>query len=115
MPLVLLGLLIVLAGPGLFASDPPVGKPQPPLRLPGHEGRNQSWGGSTTVYFGNGCFWERQYAYVNVEQGKWGRGDADVSSVVGYAGGKGGAGPDGKVCYHHSGAQDDVYSSLGHA
>ncbi len=47
---------------------------------------------------GNGCFWGRQYDFVNTEQAM-GRQANDISAVVGYAGGKA-AGPDGKVCYY---------------
>eukprot|EP00750_Incisomonas_marina_P030340 INCI7467.2.p1 GENE.INCI7467.2~~INCI7467.2.p1 ORF type:complete len:205 (+),score=36.37 INCI7467.2:55-615(+) len=63
------------------------------------------------VVLGNGCFWERQYAYVMLERtdSLFGRGLYNLTSRAGYAGGPG-TGLDGKVCYHHSGGdQTDVY------
>jgi len=79
-------------------------------------------GECTKVYFADGCFWERQFAYVMVEKNEGGpfqRKGGSVTSVVGYAGGKNGAkatGKDGLVCYHHSGGnQDNTYGHLGHA
>ena len=42
-----------------------------------------------------------------------GRGSAEISSVVGYAGGLK-SGPDGKVCYYYSDPRT-VYERLGHA
>lgn len=72
------------------------------------------WGeNSTVVYLGNGCFWERQYDYVMIEQQAWGRPQAQVSSLVGYAGGKG-VSSSGHVCYS-SWSQGYVYAELGHA
>lgn len=66
----------------------------------------------TRVYLGNGCFWERQYAYSNLEQDKFKRDMVNVTSVSGYAGsvctGRGGL-----VCYH--GALGSDYGALGHA
>lgn len=47
------------------------------------------------IYFGNGCFWGRQFEFVNAEAAL-GRDAADISAVVGYAGGRQ-QGPDGKV------------------
>lgn len=83
--------------------------------------------GDTLVYFGNGCFWERQYAMVNIEMGcnlkyktpacnrPFHRDLAQVSSVVGYAGGTRQS-PSGKVCYHHKGDSIDgtQYEELGY-
>jgi hypothetical protein len=51
-----------------------------------------------SVYFGNGCFWGRQYDMVNTEKAL-GRTPEAMSAVVGYAGGRV-AGPDGRVCYY---------------
>ncbi|KAG1665553.1 hypothetical protein FOA52_000699 [Chlamydomonas sp. UWO 241] len=65
-----------------------------------------------TVYFGNGCFWGRQKEFVDTEK-LMGRLPAQISSVVGYAGGPK-AGPDGKVCYYYSDPRT-VYEKLGHA
>ena len=81
---------------------------------------------SDYIILGNGCFWEREYAYVNVEQRcsakyptphcahPFGRSDAEVTSVVGYFGGLR-VSPSGRVCYHHAGGGADLYSALGHA
>ncbi len=49
-----------------------------------------------TVYFGNGCFWGRQFDFVETEKRQLGRKPEQVSAVVGYAGGRL-AGPDGRV------------------
>jgi len=69
-------------------------------------------GNSTLLYLGNGCFWERQWAYLNIEMHDFKRPDAALTSVVGYAGGR--APPENDyVCYHTGDAHD--YSSLGHA
>lgn len=79
--------------------------------------RTQKWpaqyitANSTWVYLGNGCFWERQKAYVDIELNSFRRPGANVSALVGYAGGS----PADRVCYHHRGSQSDVYSHLGHA
>lgn len=67
------------------------------------------------VYFGNGCFWGRQYDFVNAEK-SLGRKPEDLSAVVGYAGGRLQS-PSGKVCYYYAGTVDkgSVYEGLGHA
>lgn len=39
------------------------------------------------VYFGNGCFWGRQKDFVDAEK-SMGRSAEQISSVVGYAGGR---------------------------
>lgn len=90
------------------------------LRSAQHDGSRSRNQNRTVVYLGNGCFWERQFAYVQVEgEAPFGRTAASApTAVVGYAGGTGGtggAGPGGLVCYHHSGSQANVYSHLGHA
>eukprot|EP00199_Chlamydomonas_sp_CCMP681_P006926 CAMPEP_0119107442 /NCGR_PEP_ID=MMETSP1180-20130426/10152_1 /TAXON_ID=3052 ORGANISM="Chlamydomonas cf sp, Strain CCMP681" /NCGR_SAMPLE_ID=MMETSP1180 /ASSEMBLY_ACC=CAM_ASM_000741 /LENGTH=283 /DNA_ID=CAMNT_0007092929 /DNA_START=115 /DNA_END=966 /DNA_ORIENTATION=+ len=64
------------------------------------------------VYFGNGCFWGRQYDYVQTEL-SMGREEQQLSAVAGYAGGRA-VGPDGKVCYVFSDPRT-VYERLGHA
>lgn len=69
---------------------------------------------STTVYFGNGCFWGRQKDFVDVEQGLLKRSPEQTSAVVGYAGGRT-TSPDGKVCYYYSKNPANVYERLGHA
>jgi peptide methionine sulfoxide reductase MsrA len=68
------------------------------------------------VYFGNGCFWGRQYDFVQTEK-ELGRQMGDISAVVGYAGG---AVPfkdpsNNKVCYYYTPEKDNVYEPLGHA
>mmetsp|Transcript_64418 Transcript_64418/g.123980 ORF Transcript_64418/g.123980 Transcript_64418/m.123980 type:complete len:333 (-) Transcript_64418:75-1073(-) len=65
------------------------------------------------VYFGCGCFWHVQHEFVQAEKRHLARSDSELTSLVGYAGGLGGA-RDNKVCYHNAlGASD--YGSLGHA
>ena len=74
--------------------------------------RNYNYTRSTgVVYLGNGCFWERQWAYVGIERdanGPFKRAAGNVTSVVGYAGGSDYA----QVCYHSGLAHD--YGPLGH-
>ncbi|KAJ9520188.1 hypothetical protein QJQ45_030107, partial [Haematococcus lacustris] len=79
------------------------------------------------VYFGNGCFWGRQFDFVSAEKAL-GRGPEQISAVVGYAGGRQ-TGPDGKVCYYladprlpaasrhgpDAASPQTVYEKLGHA
>ena len=48
------------------------------------------------VYFGCGCFWHVQHEFVEAEKKLLGRGDMEVTSYAGYAGGKAGA-KEGKV------------------
>lgn len=64
------------------------------------------------VYFGNGCFWGRQKDYVDAEK-SLGRSPDQISSVVGYAGGRE-QGSKGLVCYYY-GPKSTVYEELGHA
>jgi peptide methionine sulfoxide reductase MsrA len=67
------------------------------------------------VYWGSGCFWGRQYEFVTqLEQGFFGRSDAQITAVGGYAGGRAGLGPDGLCCYHNAANASD-YAALGHA
>jgi peptide methionine sulfoxide reductase MsrA len=65
------------------------------------------------VYFGCGCFWHVQHEFVEAERKILGRSDSELTTFVGYAGGRAGA-RDGKVCYHNA-AQVSDYGSLGHA
>lgn len=67
----------------------------------------------TPVYFGNGCFWGRQYDFAQTELKALGRPGQQVSAVVGYAGGRQQP-ADGKVCYYY-GPEGSVYEKLGHA
>ena len=48
------------------------------------------------IYFGVGCFWHVQHEFVEAEKKLLGRGDMEVTSYAGYAGGKAGA-KEGKV------------------
>lgn len=65
------------------------------------------------VYFGNGCFWGRQYDFVKAEE-DMGRTGKDISAVVGYAGGRQ-TSPSNKVCYYYTPEVDTIYEKLGHA
>jgi peptide methionine sulfoxide reductase MsrA len=66
------------------------------------------------VYFGCGCFWHVQHEFVEAEKKILGRSDDELTARAGYAGGKGGLGSDGKVCYHNARNLGD-YGKLGHA
>ena len=71
--------------------------------------------GTIDVHLGNGCFWERQWVYYKVEteeNGPFQRKDADVTALVGYAGGMV-ANASGPVCYHTGDARD--YAAHGFA
>eukprot|EP00457_Paulinella_chromatophora_P010113 gb/GEZN01010202.1/.p1 GENE.gb/GEZN01010202.1/~~gb/GEZN01010202.1/.p1 ORF type:complete len:323 (+),score=31.48 gb/GEZN01010202.1/:201-1169(+) len=80
----------------------------------------------TAIWLGNGCFWERQYAYVNIELNcdfnpkptpapclkPFNRSKANITSKAGYAGGFG----KGLACYHSGDRNDGTsYELLGHA
>jgi peptide methionine sulfoxide reductase MsrA len=65
------------------------------------------------VYFGNGCYWGRQYDMIKTEE-SMGRTAKDISAVVGYAGGRK-TSPSGKVCYYYTNELDTIYEKLGHA
>mmetsp|Transcript_15108 Transcript_15108/g.34396 ORF Transcript_15108/g.34396 Transcript_15108/m.34396 type:complete len:196 (+) Transcript_15108:27-614(+) len=64
------------------------------------------------VYFGVGCFWHIQHEFVEAERSLLKRGDTELTSRAGYAGGKA-AGKGGKVCYHNFQSIAD-YGKLGH-
>jgi len=69
----------------------------------------------TEIYLGNGCFWERQWAYYVVEtnaSGPFVRTPNAFTAKCGYAGGQAPATAD-QVCYHSDDARD--YTTLGHA
>jgi peptide methionine sulfoxide reductase MsrA len=66
----------------------------------------------TPIYFGNGCFWGRQYDFINTEK-SLGRDTSKLSALVGYAGGQAKS-PDGRVCYYY-GPRPTQYEGLGHA
>lgn len=68
------------------------------------------------VYLGNGCFWERQWAYYVVETAKGGpfvRAPVDITARTGYAGGTPPPADSPSVCYHTGDGRD--YGRLGHA
>jgi len=67
---------------------------------------------ANAYYFANGCFWGRQHTFYDVERAL-GRSDDEVTSVVGYAGGRGGSGTADAVCYYY-GPSETVYERLGH-
>ena len=70
------------------------------------------------IFFGNGCFWERMWSFVQLEQA-WDRRLTNITARAGYTGGAG-TDSNGKVCYHCSIAGLPVwcmkdYAQLGHA
>ena len=97
----------------LSGSSPPPANVAAPSVAPQNAAPPSS-PGSVFVYLGNGCFWERQWAYVEVETHAWQRAAVNVSSKVGYAGGSK-AGASGRVCYHCGLVCPDDYSTLGHS
>ena len=64
------------------------------------------------VYFGVGCFWHIQHEFVVAERSVLQRGDSQLTSRAGYAGGKA-VGDGGRVCYHNILSVAD-YGRLGH-
>jgi peptide methionine sulfoxide reductase MsrA len=66
-----------------------------------------------TIYFGNGCFWGRQYDFINAEKSLGRKEPKQMSAVVGYAGGRTPS-KDGRVCYYYA-PGSTIYESLGHA
>lgn len=66
----------------------------------------------TDVYFGVGCFWHIQHEFVEAERKLLGRGDHQLTSRAGYAGGTK-TGSEGRVCYHNFQGLAD-YGKLGH-
>lgn len=66
----------------------------------------------TDVYFGVGCFWHIQHEFVEAESKLLGRGDKELTSLTGYAGGKS-TDKEGRVCYHNFQSIAD-YGKLGH-
>lgn len=72
-------------------------------------------GSSDTIslYFGDGCFWGRQYTFTtDFEQKLLGREGVGITSIGGFAGGAGHATHD--VCYHNANNTND-YAEQGHA
>mmetsp|Transcript_24675 Transcript_24675/g.50650 ORF Transcript_24675/g.50650 Transcript_24675/m.50650 type:complete len:190 (+) Transcript_24675:54-623(+) len=66
----------------------------------------------TDVYFGVGCFWHIQHEFVEAERKLLGRGDKELTSLTGYAGGRS-TDKEGRVCYHNFQSVAD-YGKLGH-
>lgn len=64
------------------------------------------------VYYGVGCYWHIQHEFVEAERKLLGRGDKDLTSRTGYAGGTS-ADKEGRVCYHNFQGVAD-YGKLGH-
>jgi len=64
------------------------------------------------VYFGVGCFWHVQHEFVDAERRILNRGDREITSTTGYAGGRT-TGKDGAVCYHNLQGKGD-YGENGH-
>eukprot|EP00241_Pyramimonas_parkeae_P012784 CAMPEP_0114232050 /NCGR_PEP_ID=MMETSP0058-20121206/4391_1 /TAXON_ID=36894 /ORGANISM="Pyramimonas parkeae, CCMP726" /LENGTH=263 /DNA_ID=CAMNT_0001343481 /DNA_START=110 /DNA_END=901 /DNA_ORIENTATION=+ len=70
-------------------------------------------GERVSIYFGSGCFWGRQKDFADVEKQVLGRSSAEVTSLVGYAGGH----PEAvkrRACYYHA-PHDLIYENQGHA
>lgn len=66
-----------------------------------------------SVYFGCGCFWHVQHAFVLLEMSELCRQGRSITARVAYAGGKR-TGADDLVCYHNAMGKAD-YGALGHA
>jgi peptide methionine sulfoxide reductase MsrA len=66
----------------------------------------------TDVYFGVGCYWHIQHEFVEAERKLLGRGDKELTSRTGYAGGTA-TDKEGRVCYHNFQGVAD-YGKLGH-
>eukprot|EP00557_Chaetoceros_sp_GSL56_P009408 CAMPEP_0176490282 /NCGR_PEP_ID=MMETSP0200_2-20121128/7784_1 /TAXON_ID=947934 /ORGANISM="Chaetoceros sp., Strain GSL56" /LENGTH=279 /DNA_ID=CAMNT_0017887571 /DNA_START=116 /DNA_END=955 /DNA_ORIENTATION=- len=64
------------------------------------------------VYFGVGCFWHIQHEFVEAERKLLSRGDKELTSRTGYAGGTA-TDKEGRVCYHNLQGVAD-YGKLGH-
>jgi peptide methionine sulfoxide reductase MsrA len=64
------------------------------------------------VYFGVGCFWHIQHEFVEAERKLLSRGDNELTSRTGYAGGTA-TDKEGRVCYHNLQGVAD-YGKLGH-
>ena len=100
--------LVLFSSVAFLFAHPSRSSSSKPARSP----RNAS---AHEIYLGNGCFWERQWAYYKVETnpvGPFAREPNSFSAKVGYAGGN--APPESEgVCYHSGDSRD--YSALGHA
>ena len=103
---------------GCIAGAPPLdAAPLPPLPVqPAPPPPAPAAPASIDIYLGNGCFWERQWAYYVVETDRgrpFGRPADNFTAIVGYAGGRRPTNNASEVCYHSGDARD--YSTLGHA
>ena len=107
----------------------------PPSAPPSVDATSSRTGNLTRLYVGMGCFWELQWATTRLEMNTWGRcttagngpnfvhpwragescGADSVTSKCGYAGGNGGLGAGGRVCYRCGLGCVDDYDHLGHA
>ena len=109
--LALAALVLIAAPENRVTKDAPVQQLTPPTPAAGQAQLSST----IDIYLGNGCFWERQWAYFGVETsatGAFKRAAKAFSAKVGYAGGR--APSEGNaVCYHTGDARD--YSTLGHA
>jgi hypothetical protein len=87
------------------------------LRIPGDDTALATTPPLEDVYFGVGCFWHIQHEFIQAERDLLGRGDAQLTSLAGYAGGKSVKRADGTglplVCYHNLMSVAD-YGALGH-
>eukprot|EP00928_Gymnodinium_smaydae_P033836 TRINITY_DN24127_c0_g1_i1.p1 TRINITY_DN24127_c0_g1~~TRINITY_DN24127_c0_g1_i1.p1 ORF type:complete len:230 (-),score=27.68 TRINITY_DN24127_c0_g1_i1:143-832(-) len=68
---------------------------------------------SVDVYFGCGCFWHVQHAFVNLEERLLGRTGSAVTARAAYAGSRA-VSSNGLVCYHNSAGISD-YANMGYA
>jgi len=71
----------------------------------------------TNVWFGEGCFWERQYPYTRIEldpEGPFRRKNETVTSVAGYAGSQQSISTS-QVCYETAANVSLDYGNLGYA
>lgn len=101
---IICGVLAMLLG-GCGTSEP-----LPPACTPSG---STPKGDDVSVYFGCGCFWHMQHAFVTTEMSELCREGESITARCGYAGGTR-VGPGGLVCYHNMMNKAD-YGSLGHA
>ncbi len=66
---------------------------------------------SEELYLGSGCYWGRQYNYVQIERSLFGRTSSQVTSIGGYMFGNS---TNKKACYYNK-KNVSIYSDEGHA
>ena len=88
------------------------GVPVASLLLASPQPASADAGDLTDVYFGVGCFWHIQHEFVEAERKLLGRGDKELTSLTGYAGGRS-TDKEGRVCYHNFQSIAD-YGEFGH-